>query len=211
LYVGLKNTVRSNGSIFEADFTTLQLKSELFGLDEKEYTRVNKDGEVSFRRTDWEHRTLDRGIEEINEKSQYIKILPQIDEKGKTVFYTKNYVKKKGKKTVDKYHFKFELNNDLLLKERFFTNFPKSLEENCEFDTNKYFSKEVSEYDFSDKTVELKSLLSKNTSPDNNNFYELPANNQDLPFGENFENESNGAFGDYVYYNLEHYSNFFDG
>lgn len=85
----------------EVDFTTKQLKN-LFGLSENDYMRKNG----SFDRKNFEKKTIETALNEINDKGKSITIFKQLDSKGKTALYRKSYKKdKNGNETrfVDKY------------------------------------------------------------------------------------------------------------
>lgn len=91
----------------EVDFTTKQLK-ETFGLSKDDYCYKNG----KFDRKNFEIKTIETALEEIDAKCKSIVIFKQLNEKGQTQLYRKTYKKNKdGKETrfVDRYIIRFQV------------------------------------------------------------------------------------------------------
>lgn len=119
LYVAFKYYADFDKENSTVELGTRQLKSEIFCCEKEDYTHKVNGKESAFNRTLWEKRQLLLACEDINKNAKYVKILPQVDEKGNACLYTKTY---KGRK-VDKYVFKIEVDHELMDKGRYYQNF----------------------------------------------------------------------------------------
>lgn len=72
----------------ELDFTTKQLK-ELFGLSKEDYVYKSGKRKGQFKRDVFEERTILTALKEIDEKCKSIVIFKSLNEKGETVYFTK--------------------------------------------------------------------------------------------------------------------------